>query len=423
MWPNRRLRTIVLGALALAGASAAGAQLLPVGQVLDQVGRVGDRVLGDVGRAVDTTVKKARSDVRQLARERLARLRGLVRANSDLLEMTDLGPAVRGEVVAVDPSEAALKAARDAGFTILGDEMVEGLGIRSVTLGVPRGLSLEKAVSRLRRVAPDADFVPNHLYLQSGDAAVAGMGAAVLAQGGSGGRPAIGIIDGGVAAHPSLSGVEQRGFATGAPAPSVHGTAVASLAVGKGPVRGALPGARLLVADVYGRDPRGGNAVAIARALGFMAERRVPVVAMSLVGPPNTLIAKAIGEAMARGIHVVAAVGNDGPAAPPAFPASYVGVVAVTGVDGRGRALIEAGRSLHLDYAAPGADMAAAAPGGGVRAVRGTSYAVPLVAGRLAQAGSLKALDREARDLGRRGADKVYGRGLVCGDCRTPLKK
>ena len=62
---------------------------------------------------------------------------------------------------------------------------------------------------------------------------------------------------------------------------------------------------------------------------------------------------------------VVAAVGNDGPAAPPQYPACYDGVIAVTGVDANGKALLEAGRARHLDFAAPGADLAAALPGKG----------------------------------------------------------
>jgi hypothetical protein len=104
----------------------------------------------------------------------------------------------------------------------------------------------------------------------------------------------------------------------------------------------------------------------------------------------------------------------------------------VTGVDGRSRALIEAGRARHLDYAAPGADMLAAGLAGRPVAVRGTSFAVPFAAARLARfyaapdsaalAGALRALDREAQDLGKSGADQTYGRGLVCGDCRTPNK-
>ena len=179
----------------------------------------------------------------------------------------------------------------------------------------------------------------------------------------------------------------------------------------------------MLVADIYGRDPAGGNALALARALGWMVAQRVPVVAVSLVGPANPLVARAVGQARARGTWIVAAVGNDGRAAPPAYPASYPGVIAVTGVDGRSRVLIEAGRALHLDYAAPGADMAAAGGNGALVAVRGTSFAVPLVAGRLAlhvgAANPIAALDGEAMDRGRR----ELGRGIICGTCRTVRRR
>jgi len=420
MSPKRPLRAMLLGALALFGAGTAWAQLLPqgpVGGVLDGLGRIGSEALGTTLRMVEGTARTAKA----LANARLDRLQRLVRANGDLLEMTVLGPAVKGEIVAVDPEPAVIDAALDAGFEIVSEERIEGLHLRSVTLAVPRGFSVDRAMALLTRIAPGGEFAPNHLHLQSGRAAAIMLAGAAAAQGG--GAPArIGIIDGGVAAHPSLGNVEQRGFVAGAPAPSAHGTAVASLAVGRSPMRSAAPGEPLLVADVYGRDPKGGNAVAIARALGFLADRRVKVIGMSLVGPPNPLVAKAIGQAMARGIHVVAAVGNDGPAAPPAFPASYKGVVAVTGVDGRDRALVEAGRSLHLDFAAPGADLAAASARGGLVPVRGTSYAVPLVAARLARA-SLDAIASEARDLGPKGPDTIYGRGLVCGACRTPIGK
>ena len=119
---------------------------------------------------------------------------------------------------------------------------------------------------------------------------------------------------------------------------------------------------------------------------------------------------------------IVAAVGNDGPAAPPAYPASYPGVLSVTGVDGRSRALIEAGRALHLDYAAPGADMLAMNARGKWASVRGTSFAAPLVAARAAAALDAKTglrarLDREAADLGPKGPDAIYGRGLLCSRC------
>jgi hypothetical protein len=284
---------------------------------------------------------------------------------------------------------------------------------------VPDGISLARALKRLRKIAPAADASTNPLHFESGTAAGSGGG---LAQGNPPGGPAIGMIEGGVAAAAGVGAVEQRGFAAGAPAPSAHGTAVASLIAGTGQVRGAAPGAALVVADIYGRDPKGGNALALAKALGWMAERNVKVVTVSLVGPANPLVAATIGAVQRKGVTIVAAIGNDGPAAPPAYPASYPGVVAVTAVDGRDRVLIEAGRALHLDFAAPGADMLAASPGGATRPVRGTSFAAPLVAGRLARAGSIAALAAKARDLGPRGPDKIYGRGLVCGDCRTRVR-
>ena len=411
-------------ALAAALCGAAGAQLLPrlptpptpppvVGGTLDRVGRAADQRLGDV-----------RATAGALANARVERLEALVRANRATLEMTAAGPAVRGEVIALDPDPATLAAVAAAGFTRIAQERIEGLEISEVQLRVPPGWSVDRALSRLRRIAPGGAFAANHLHGQSGIAGAALAGAALLVQGRAPGPASVGIIDGGVAVHPALRGsVQQRGFAAGAPRPNAHATAIASLIAGEGPIRGAAPGAALVVADVYGSDPAGGNALALARALGWMTVQRVPVVAISLVGPANALVERAIGQAQARGVHVVAAVGNDGPAAPPAYPASYPGVIAVTGVDGRDRVLAEAGRASHLDYAAPAADMAAAGANGRIAAVRGTSFAVPFVAGRLVAyvraARPIAALDAEATERGRRGV----GRGVICGDCRTPYRR
>jgi hypothetical protein len=246
---------------------------------------------------------------------------------------------------------------------------------------------------------------------------------AALAQG-QVSAPALGLIDGGVARHSVLTGgIEQRGFAFGAPRANAHATAVASLAAGQGKLRGAYPGAPLLVADVYGTDPAGGNAVAVAKAIGWMVSRRVPVVAITLAGPSNALVGKAVARAAQLGVFIVAPVGNAGRASPPSYPASYPQVVAVTGVDQKNRLLIESGRAIGIDYAGPAAGFAAANPSGGWLPVRGTSFAVPFVAARMAGAARrgvapLPALDKEAVDLGPRGPDELYGRGLVCAKCR-----
>ena len=107
-------------------------------------------------------------------------------------------------------------------------------------------------------------------------------------------------------------------------------------------------------------------------------------------------------------------------------------MVAVTGIDGRGRALIEAGRASHLDYAAPGADMLAMGAGGRTMRVRGTSFAAPLVAATIARfystpdpaalRAAMARVDGQARDAGSRGADRIYGRGVLCEACRTPTQ-
>jgi hypothetical protein len=346
---------------------------------------------------------------------RQLRLRELIRQYPRELENDGNGqPVRRGVLVVVDPDPASLLRVSQAGFGVVSDDRDAELGIRNVTLSVPRNLSTRQALKRLRSVAPglQADF--DHLYEPAGGALLPFAGA-LAASAGAGGGPRIGIVDGGVASHPSMAGasIEQNGFA-GRPQPTGHGTAVASLIVGnQGPFQGAARGASLFVADVYGGSRAAGSASSIVRALSWLASKRPQVINISLVGPQNRLVQRAVQALRARGIGIVAAVGNDGPAAPPQYPASYPGVVAVTGVDARGRALPEAGKAAHLDFAAPGADMAAALPGQGYAKVRGTSFAAPLATARLALSGSLQRLASEARP----GRGRV-GRGIVCGTCR-----
>lgn len=410
--------------LAPASLSDAQAQLLPgggglgsVGQVVpDTLDQVGDRV----GSAVDATGLDRLSPARladRLAAARAARISDLLRRHGDRIELDDRRePARRGVILLTGADDAAVAALRAAGYGVE-SETVEGIDLPITRLTPPKDRSLARALREVRKIAPRAQASADNLYFPSGPApALSGMALSGTALAGGGridGRIA-GLIDGGVGRHPSLGGpIEQRGFAQGAPRASSHGTAVASLISGEGLVRGAAPGAPLLVADVYGDDPAGGGAFSIVRALGWMAARGVRVVTVSLVGPANPLLDGAIRLARDKGVTVVAAVGNDGPAAPPAYPASYPGVIAVTGIDGRGRTLPEAGRALHVDFAAPGADMQAADTQGGKTGVRGTSFAAPLVAGRLFTRGTLAALRAEAGPS-RRGQAPV-----ICGNCRN----
>ena len=434
------VRHIALGAAAAIALSAsAGAQLLgvpvlppiglPVPTNLPLAGPALQNILAQpsaqqaISPTLDTvsglTTGVAEAGAPTLLELRRLRLQELIRANRGTVESDGNGlPVRRGIVAVVDPDPVGLQRALAAGFRVTSDDRDAALGMRVVSLAASNGLSAKDALKRLHKIAPElrADF--DHLFEPAG-AGLFPIAATLAAVQRPGGGPTIGMIDGGVASHPSLgrASIEQSGFA-GAPQPTGHGTAVASLLVGsQGPFRGAATGARLLVADVYGGNRAAGSATSIVRALDWLSAHRPQVINISLVGPQNVLVQRAIQIVQARGIQVVAAVGNDGPAAPPAYPASYPGVIAVTAVDAGGRALPEAGKPTHLDFAAPGADMAAALPGNGYTRVRGTSFASPLAAARLLATGSPAALAGEARQ----GKGHV-GRGIVCGACRIDPK-
>lgn len=430
---RRNLIGAAVAAVFLAG--TAGAQLLPgvglpsislpapvatvpvVGPVLNNVvnqpgaQQVIRPTLDSVGGIPEAIAESGAPNLLELRR---LRLEELIKSNEAVLESDSRGdPVRRGILVAADPDPMSLQQAERAGFRLLADERDPVLGLRAVKLEVPDGKSARSGLKMLAKVAPRIDADYDHVYEPSGGS-LAPLSAALAASAGIGNGRVIGMIDGGVASHPSLAGasIEQNGF-VGDPRPTGHGTAVASLLVGnQGSFRGAATGAKLYVADVYGGNRAAGSASAVVKALGWLAGHNPQVINISLVGPANKLLGRAIRIVQSRGIQVVAAIGNDGPAAPPQYPASYPGVFAITAVDAHGRALPEAGRAAHLDFAAPGADMAAALPGQGYARVRGTSFAAPLAAARLLVAGSATRLAAEARP----GKGKV-GRGIVCGDC------
>jgi subtilisin family serine protease len=204
--------------------------------------------------------------------------------------------------------------------------------------------------------------------------------------------------------------------------PETHGTAIASLLSAQ---TGLLPGAQLYIACVFYEDKRGGllsEAGDLVRALGWLMERRVPVINMSLSGPPNEVLRVAVSRALAAGHLIVAAVGNSGPASPPLYPAAYDGVIAVTAVDSNGRVYRRANRGSYVEFAALGVDVVAAAPEG-LATYSGTSFASPYVAALAAlQYRSLdlqranavrESLRSNAQDLGKPGRDEIYGFGLA----------
>ena len=343
---------------------------------------------------------------------------------------------VRAEVLAQPSSPAARDALLAAGFRPLRDDALDGLDDELLVLKAPSGLALADAVARAREIDPAGAYDFHHVYSGSGsvgapDAKVGAAEAAARAV--PAGAPKVGLIDSGVdGGHPAFrhADIQRHGCADG-PHPAAHGTAVASLMVGADDhFNSALPRAVLYAGDAYCDAATGGSVEAIARELAWMARMRVAVVNVSLVGPANQVLQRVVERAVAQGMLIVAAVGNDGPAAPPLYPASWPGVVGVGAVDGQLRLLAEGARGPQVMFVAPGADMAAA--GAGTHAfvpVRGTSFAAPFVAGLLAADyqsatpdGARAAIERLARDahaLPQAPRDGV-GRGLVAETLRTP---
>ncbi len=383
-----------------------------------------------------------------LASVRQTTAQNLIRQNRQLIEADPSGePMLRGQLVALDLSAAALEGIAAAGFVRVREQRLEGLDSRVDVLQAPPGMATRRALRVLRDIEPGAMFDYDHIYQGSATAlapappmaadthpqpGAASDDRAPAGDGQAGGSVRIGLIDGGVQlTHAVFHGASITAWGCdGRAVPSVHGTAVGSLLIGAaGQFRGAAPGARLYAADVYCGQPTGGAIDAIAAALGWLDVNRVAVINISLVGPDNVVLRRLVAQMIARGYVIVAAVGNDGPAAPPLYPAAYPDVVGVTAVDAHRHALIEAERGSQVQFAAPGADMAAANCPEGYSSVRGTSFAAPLVAGLLAPRVSqpdpvaahqaIESLAREAVHLGARGRDSTYGLGLVAEGLRV----
>jgi hypothetical protein len=207
-----------------------------------------------------------------------------------------------------------------------------------------------------------------------------------------------------------------------------HGTAIASILVGRysGGGGGLLPSAELAVANVFDADPNGtpiADVVALVRGLDWLLGRGTTVINMSFAGNANGVVALALRRAMARHAIVLAAAGNGGPTAPPAFPAAEPGVIAVTAVDSRSQPYADANRGDYVEFAAPGVRIWTPGPTSPGSYHTGTSFAVPFVtaaaAARLANGASADAdrladsLAKTAIDLGQPGKDAIFGHGLI----------
>ncbi|HWK95663.1 MAG TPA: S8 family serine peptidase [Pseudolabrys sp.] len=203
-----------------------------------------------------------------------------------------------------------------------------------------------------------------------------------------------------------------------------HGTAIAALIAGHGKLLGAAPKAKILAIRAF--DPKEGGAegttFAILKGIDWAAANKANVINMSFAGPNDPAIRRSLEAAYKKGIVLVAAAGNEGPASPPLYPAAYPDVIAVTATDAEDKLFAQSNRGRHIAVAAPGDQMLVAIPNG-YEVSSGTSYSAAEISGivalmlerdgRLTPAKVRAILLATARDLGPKGRDPEFGAGLV----------
>jgi subtilisin family serine protease len=245
----------------------------------------------------------------------------------------------------------------------------------------------------------------------------------------SGERITVAVIDTGIdGEHAELRGAVAGSFdaVKGERGASKHGTQMASAIAARGQLIGVAPAARILAVRAFDDAPSGphGTTTRLVDALAFVASAGARVVNMSFAGTADDASVHAWITAIRRkGSVLVAAAGNNGPTAPPAYPAAYPEVIGVTATDVDDRLLKVANRGTYVSVAAPGVDIFVAIPGGGYDFTSGTSVAAAHVSGLaallIARNPSLTAdavqaiLMRTAKDLGLKGRDSDFGAGLV----------
>ena len=180
-------------------------------------------------------------------------------------------------------------------------------------------------------------------------------------------------------AHPDLAGVFAGEYdALGTPGPAhAHGTAMAGAIAAHSKLVGVAPKVKLLAVRTFSGSGEAaqGTTYNILKGLDWAAGKNARIVNMSFAGPPDSLLREMLSKASARGMILIAAVGNAGPKSPPLYPAADAHVIGVTATDADDKLMPQANRGPQVAVAAPGVEILAAAPDGGYQVTSGTSVA------------------------------------------------
>lgn len=302
---------------------------------------------------------------------------------------TMLGLGVRemivNQLVAIVPIPRDGDLASDYGLSIDEEATIRSLGVRLVTFTVLRPRGLGDIIDQMSLDSRVQGAQPNFRYRTSGTLSGVYPHDRIRIQPAlgmaSGAGVTVALIDTKVADVSSLVGhVSERLSVISNGGRGRHGTALAGL------IADVAPAARLLSIEAFADDsgdPDVGvsTTISLARAIDAAIDRKADVINLSVAGPRDPLVGRLIRQALSHGIVVVAAAGNDGPTAPPRYPAAYDGVVAVTATDPKNHPYVEGAQGSHVVVAAPGVDVRATVSEGVVGYVTGTSVAAAQVSG------------------------------------------
>ncbi len=241
----------------------------------------------------------------------------------------------------------------------------------------------------------------------------------------------VAVIDSAVdVKHPDLEGAVVGSFdAVGGAdkAPDFHGTAIAGIIRARGVLEGVAPESVLLAVRAFqasrpGEMPQTSSWV-LLKAIDWAVANKAKVLNLSFSGPRDPAVHQILQAAAQRGVVAVAAAGNGGPKAAPAYPAAYPEVIAVTALDERDRLYQHANRGSYIFVAAPGVDILAPVEQGKHSYLSGTSFAAAYVSGivalllerdpGLAPGSIAELISNGSHDLGPKGRDDQFGAGLV----------
>jgi subtilisin family serine protease len=190
--------------------------------------------------------------------------------------------------------------------------------------------------------------------------------------------------------HPELAGAIAGTFDAvgGAASPDPHGTQIAGILAARDKLKGVAPEAKLLGVRTFsgGRraSPAQSTTLQVLKGIDWAFASNAKIMNMSFAGPMDPLLERAIKAAAEKGVIFVAAAGNNGPKAVPAYPAAYAEVIAVTAVDEDDKLYVKANRGDYILVAAPGVDIAVPVLKRKYAIASGTSMAAAHVSGVVA---------------------------------------